>query len=163
MPKETRPYHLEDEQQQRIKDCLRKAGLNLSSDKLEVLTRGIEQSMDLFMPHSRTDTFREAHDQLAQLWELSHDDDPKTGVIRGRIERLPKRAVEYLERRSPQICRSLFPDDLRTQKFQDWARTACTAKLTKALQVITGEGAKVTEGRSRGAGRRSAAPLGAPV
>jgi hypothetical protein len=157
MPKEicaspSSPYLLDDEQRRRVRDCLTKEGLILSSDRVEGLMGAIEQSMALFISLSPGDTFRQAHDRLIQLWEMSHHNDPKTGVIRGRIQCLPKSAVDYLDRRWPRISSTLFPDERSTQTFQDWAQTASAAKLIQALHVITAEGAKVTEGRSRGPG-----------
>jgi hypothetical protein len=148
-------YRLDDEPRARVRDCLTKEGLSLPPDRFERLIRGIEVSIAHSLTSAPEGTFRSAHDALRQLWELSHDDDPRIGVIRGRIQALPKEAIEYVDRRAPIVIPRLFPGEAPINGFRKWAATADPAKLIPATQVLSAQGARRIEGRSRGGGKRS--------
>jgi hypothetical protein len=153
---------LDDDQRRRLRDCLAKDELNLRFDKFERLTHDIEASIALFFSVETADSFRKAHDILAELWGMAHDTDPQVGVLRGRIQRLSKQPLEYVERRWANVRLRLFPEVPRKQGFQDWALKADEEELLTALRVITAEGAKATVGRSRGDGKRSSTRV-API
>jgi len=148
-------YRLDDEQRACIRDCLAKARIALSQRNFEQLTRNIEVSIDQYRRAEPDSTFREAHDTLRDLWEISHDDDPPVAVLRARIQALPRQAIAYLDRRAPIVIRRLFPTDPPATRFLEWAGTADAAILVAATRVLSGEGGRIVEGRSRGGGKRS--------
>jgi hypothetical protein len=152
----TTGFRLDDEQRERVRDCLTKAGVTLPPDRFERLICGIEASI----AHSRRappeGNFRDAHDALRQLWELSHDDDPPVARIRARIRALPREAIEYVDRRAPIVMARLFPTEPPITRFQQWATSADRAMLITATRVLSAEGGRIVEGRGRGAGKRSA-------
>jgi hypothetical protein len=49
-----------------------------------------------------------------------------------------------------------FPDEGPVPRLHEWACTADREKLIRVAQAISGEGARVVPGRSRGPGKRSA-------
>jgi type II secretory pathway component PulJ len=144
-------YRLDDEQRARVRDCLAKAGQR----GFEQLTRKIEVSIDQFCRAEAEGTFREAHDTLRELWELSHVDDPPVAVLRARIQALPRQAIEYLDRRVQIVIARLFPTDPPVTRFLEWAGTADRAKLVAATRVLSADGGRIVKGRSRGSGKRS--------
>ena len=148
-------YRLDDEQRSRVRDCLTKERLSLPPDCFERLICGIEASIAHFLASAPEGTFRDAHDALRHLWELSHDDDPPIAVVRARIQALPKEAIEYADRRAPIVIARLFPTEPPITRFKQWAATADGEKLIRATQVLSAEGGRIVEGRSRGAGKRS--------
>ena len=146
---------LDDEQQAQVRDCLKKEGLSLSPDRFERLIRDIEASIDHFLATGPQGAFREAHDALRELWELSHDDDPAVGVLRARIQGLPRRALEYVDRRVAIVIAQLFPTEPPVTRFQQWAADADPKMLIAATRVLSAEGGRIVRGRSRGTGTRS--------
>jgi hypothetical protein len=89
-------YRLDDEQRACVRDCLAKARIALSQRDFEQLTRNIEVSIDRFRRAEPESTFREAHDNLRELWKISHDDDPPVAVLRARIQALPRQRSHIL-------------------------------------------------------------------
>lgn len=148
-------FRLDDEQEPRVRDCLSRDGLSLPPDRLTRLISDVETSILHFLTAAPEGTFRDAHDALRRLWELSHDDDPSVGLIRTRIAALPKQAIEYIDRRAPIVVSRLFRDEPPVTRFVQWASKADPSKLIRATQVLTAEGGRVIEGRSRGADKRS--------
>jgi hypothetical protein len=154
-------YRLDDEQRAWVRDCLNKEALSLPPDRFERLIRGIEASIVHFLATGPQGAFREVHDALRELWELSHDDAPAIAVLRARIQRLPRRAVEYVDRRVPTVfahlsrTEPLFRTELQVTRFQQWAANAKPKMLIAATRVLSAEGARIVQGRSRGAGKRS--------
>jgi hypothetical protein len=67
------------------------------------LIREIETSIKAHLDAGPKGTDREADDALAELWQLSHDDDPSPALLRIRIRALPKAAVDYIDGRSPVV------------------------------------------------------------
>jgi hypothetical protein len=147
------PAQLNGEQRERVRDCLKKQGLSLPFDRFESLIGGIEASIAHF--RATEGTFRDAHDALRHLWELGHDDDPPLAVLRARIQALPEKAIAYIDHRAPIVIKRLFPTEPPVTRFRAWAATANAAKLIPAIQILSSEGARVVEGRSRGDGKRS--------
>jgi hypothetical protein len=94
------PDQLTDEQRARVHDCLTKEGLLLSQDSFEQLIRCIETSIDNFLTTPIEGPFREAHDALRQLFELSHDEDPSVALLRNRVRALPTGAIKYIDGRA---------------------------------------------------------------
>jgi hypothetical protein len=86
---------------------------------------------------------------------LSHDDDPPIAILRARIQALPREAVDYVDRRAPSVIARLFPTEPPVTGFQQWAGTVDRAMLITATRLLSAEGGRIVEGRSRGAGKRS--------
>jgi hypothetical protein len=128
-------------------------------DRIKRLISDIESSIAHFLSTAPEGTFRDAHDALRRLWELSHEDDPPVRVIRARIAALPKQAVEYVDRRAPIVVSRLFRDESPVTRFLEWAARANPSKLIRATQVLAAEGGRIVEGRSRGVGKRSSPRL----
>ena len=157
---------LDAEQRARLQDCLTKAQVQLPPDQFDRFARDIETSIDYFLTAEPEGTFRAAHDALAALWKLAHDDDPPIGVLRARLRRLPRKAAEYIGRRARTVISRLFPGESTgvgvfdpperaVEGFLDWAATTNGSKLVKALQVLSADGARIVAGRGRGGGKRS--------
>jgi hypothetical protein len=146
---------LDDEQRAQVRDCLEKEGLLLPPDRFERLIRGIEASIIHFLATGPQETFREAHDALRELWELSRDDDPAIAVLRARIQGLPRKAVEHMDRRAPIVIAHLFPTEPPVTRFRQWAADADPAMLIAATRALSAEGGRIVPGRSRGGGKRS--------
>lgn len=153
---EAAQYLLDDEQRKRVRDCLKKEHPSLPPHRVKRLIRDIEASIDNFLRARLKGTFRKTHDPLRQLWELSHDDDPSVGLLRSRIKALPTCAVEYIDDRAPIVSERLFPNEPPITRFREWAIDADPAKLLRATQALSADGARPVKGRSRGAGKRSA-------
>jgi hypothetical protein len=149
------PDQLTDEQRARVHDCLTKEGLLLSQDSFEQLIRCIETSIDNFLTTPIEGPFREAHDALRQLFELSHDEDPSVALLRNRVRALPTGAIKYIDGRAPIVSERLFPGEPQITRFQEWAKDADPAKLILATRVLAAEGARWVKGRSRGGGKRT--------
>jgi hypothetical protein len=158
-------YWLDDEQRARVRDCLTKECLSLTQVHFAGLVRGIESSIGHFLATEPQGSFRDAHDALRQLWEWSHDEDPPIGLLRVRLSDLPNEAREYIGGRAPRVISALlgetiaagpFESSERTYKrFLDWVRVADGSKLVRAIQVLSGDGGRIVEGRSRGPEKRS--------
>jgi hypothetical protein len=148
-------YRLDDERRARVQDCLTKDGLSLPLDGFKRLIRGIEASIAHFLAAVPAGAFRDAHDALRHIWELSHDDDPPVALIRARLQALPRTAIEYVDRRAPIVVARLFPTEPPITRFQQWAAGADPAMLIAATRVLSAEGGRIVQGRSRGAGKRS--------
>jgi hypothetical protein len=152
---QTPHYRLNDEQRARVRNCLSKDGLSLPRDRFDRFIVGIEASVARFLAAPPQGTFRDAHDALRELWELSHDDYPPFALIRARIRKLPKQAVEYVDRRAPIVIARLFPREPPITQFQHWAAGADRKMLIKATRVLSAGGGRIVQGRSRGDGKRS--------
>jgi hypothetical protein len=165
-------YRLDAEPRARVRDCLRKERINLTQDQFERFVRNIEASIDHFLAATALPegTFREMHDALRALWKLSRDDDPPAGQLRTRLQKLPKRAREYIGRRAPRVLPKLvlgesigdgsFASPERAYGwFLDWAMAADGSKLVTAVRGLTADGAGSVSGRSRGGGKRSHARI----
>ncbi len=141
-------YRLDDEQRRRVADCLTKDRLRLPSERFKQLIRDIEASIADFRASAHEGSFREAHDALRRIWELSHEDDPPVGLLRGLTRALPSRAAKYLNRHRPL---DIDPDQMSA--LQDWEPDVNPETLT--TRILAAEGAQIVEGRSRGRGKRS--------
>jgi hypothetical protein len=148
-------YRLDDEQRLRVLNCLAKDDLLLSRDRSERLISDVEEAIDDFNANAHEGSVRDGFDALRDIFLLSHDDDPPVGVLRARIQKLPRAAVEIVDQRAPIVIPSLFPDEGQVSQFQLWARTADPEKLIRATQAISARGAKWVEGRRRGAAHHS--------
>ena len=96
-------FQLDEEQCERVRDCLQKAGSVLKAPDFERFIRRIEASIDRFLGTEPTLSYRELHDALRSLWRLAHASDSQIGLIRARISKLPKRVMDYIESRARQI------------------------------------------------------------
>ncbi|MGA8587058.1 MAG: hypothetical protein WB715_25050 [Roseiarcus sp.] len=139
---------LNEEQRSRVMDCLAREDLHLLSGPFDRLICDIEDSIADFRASARGGSFREAHDALRRLWELSQEDDLPVGLLRARIQSLPKRAAEHLNRHGPGGI-----DSEQLRAAQCWEPDAKEIALT--TRILAAEGAMIVEGRSRGHGRRS--------
>jgi hypothetical protein len=155
VPEQAHHYRLDDEQRARVRDCLTKEGLSLPSERFEGFIRVLESSITHFLAAAPEGTFREAHDALRDLWQLSNDDDPPVGIIRSRIQTLPKEAIEYLDRRVRIVVAHLCPTEPPITRFQEWAAGADRDMLIDVTRALSAAGARIVEGRSRGGGKRS--------
>ncbi len=151
-------FRLDDEQRAGVRDCLRKANIALSTAVFERLVRDIEDSISRFRGSEPSGGRRNAHNALRAIWLLANDDDPPLGVLRARLKVLPKRAIEYIERRFPQVIPKLFTEDPfeNGTTFLAWTEKASGDHLVKALQVLSADGVQIVAGRSRGKTKRSA-------
>jgi hypothetical protein len=119
--------------------------------------RDIEGSISQFLSVLPSATHRETHDALRSIWLLAHEDDPQIGLLRARIKRLPKSAIDYINRRAPRVIPKLFPGEpLQGGGFLAWSEKANGGKLIHALRVLSADGGQIVDGRSRGRGKRSA-------
>ena len=151
-------FRLDEEQRAGVRDCLRKANIALSTAVSERLVRDIEDSISRFRGSEPSGGRRNAHNALRAIWLLANDDDPPLGVLRARLKVLPKRAIEYIDRRFPQVIPKLFPEDpfKNGTTFLAWTEKASGDHLVKALQVLSADGVQIVAGRSRGKEKRSA-------
>jgi hypothetical protein len=143
---------LDEKQRQRVKKCLAKDRIRLPSERFEQLIRDIEASIADFLANTPGESFREAHDALRRMWDLSHEDDLSLGLLRRSIRALPTRAADYLNRRS---LMDIDPEQI--EALQLWEPDANLETLT--ARVLSAEGARIVEGRSRGSGKRSKSRL----
>jgi hypothetical protein len=100
-------FCLDDEQRARVTDCLSKAALSLSPDRLEQFIGGIEASIAHFRATPPEASFRDAHDALRALRTLAHEDDPPIGQLKARLAQLAPNARENIGRRAPTVMRRL--------------------------------------------------------
>ena len=98
-----RPFHLDDERCERVRDCLKKAGIRLAAPAFDRLVRRIEASIGIFQATEPALSYRQRHDALRTLWRLAHESDPRVGVIRAHIKSLPKQAMDYIDYRAPHV------------------------------------------------------------
>jgi hypothetical protein len=113
MTRQPAEYRLDEEWRGRIKACLTKDGISLPCDQFERFVRNIEGSIAHFFAAAPEGTFRDTHDTLRNLYELSYDDDPPVGLIRGPIRLLPKEAVQYMDGRAPIVWVEEFNAEIR--------------------------------------------------
>jgi hypothetical protein len=150
------PYRLNDEQRCRVADCVVvKEGLRLQPGHFERLISEVEESIADFLSLRRGTSFRNTHEKLRALFFLSHENEPSDEDLRKAIRTLPRQAAQYIDRRAPIVIARLFPDEPQVSRFKVWARRAEHRKLVEATRVLTAEGARIVDGRSRGSGRRS--------
>jgi hypothetical protein len=150
---------LDTEQRNWVSDCLKKAGLDASAGSH--LTGLIEGSIAIFLA-ARTcpaGTDREAHDALRELWFMAHEKDSPIGQLRARVERLPAKALSYIDSRAAHVVPRLFPGQSADSGFQAWARNADGPDLVEALRTLSADGGRIVPGRSRGRGKRSKGKL----
>ena len=156
-----------DERRAQVRDCLAKAGIKLPQRDLEQLIRNIEYSMNRFLRSAPADEFRDAHDALRKLWELSRVAGVSVDRLRALLTVLPAEAAQQLGRRARGAIPQLFagetigddpfdPPERLGSRFLEWAAKANGEKLVKALQAMTTEGGRIVQGRNRGQGKRSA-------
>jgi hypothetical protein len=94
-------FRLDDEQRARVRDCLTKEGISLPRDRSQRFIHAIENSIAAHLATEPEGTDRATDDALAQLWTLSHEDDPSVNMLRALIRALPTRASDYIDRRFP--------------------------------------------------------------
>ena len=99
------------------------------------------------------------HDALRELWFLAHEEDPPVAVLRGRVARLPPKALSYIVSRAVHLIPRLFPGQSVDPDFVTWAANATGPDLVKALCTLTANGGRIVPGRSRGGGKRSKSKL----
>jgi hypothetical protein len=150
---------LDGEQRAQVLDCLAKESITLSRERFDRLIREIKTLMKAHLDAEPKGTEREADDALAELWQLSHDDDPSPVLLRMRIQALPRAAADYIDRRFPIVFERLFSAEAPVREFQKWAPTADRESLFVMTQLLSAQGARWVEGRSRGGGKRSIARL----
>jgi hypothetical protein len=166
----TNEYRLDNEQRTQIRGCVKREQISLPRDRFEQLIRGIEASIAHFRDAPDGGTFRDALESLRELWKRSHLDPAPIQVLREELRKLPKKAVEYMDRRAQVVIQRLFlgetieedvfhPSNHSASRFLAWANTADDQELITALRVLSGEGGHVVPGRSRGGGKRSRAQL----
>jgi hypothetical protein len=142
-------YRLDDEQRERIQDCLTKAHISLPRVAFLQLSQDIEASIEHFYQAPVEPTFRETHDRLRALWKLSHLDEPPIRVLREELKELPNRALESIVRRARIVIPRRFPGetieedvfdtpDRLTTRFLAWADSASDEKLGQALRILAG-------------------------
>jgi hypothetical protein len=96
----------------------------------------IETSITAHLAAEPEGTDRDTDDALADLWSLSHENDPPVGLLRGRIKALPRRAVDYIDRRFPMVFEGPFLTRAPATRFQEWAATADAQSLIRAIRVL---------------------------
>jgi hypothetical protein len=156
---QTVEFRLDDEKRARVRDCLAKEGVRLPTDQFKRLMHEIENSIATHLDAEPEGTDRVTDDALAELWTLSHEDDPSVYLLRAGIRALPRRAADYIDRRFPVIFNHLFSTEPPAGGFQEWAATADAQNLVSATQVLSAEGGQWVAGRSRGGGKRSGPKL----
>jgi hypothetical protein len=158
---------LDEEQQDRVDRCLRKAHLAAPATAFRDLIHQIERAMSSFRADRRdyAMTDRELDDHIRELWHLTNESQLSIGQIRARIESEPDqvtRQYDYLALREiPKLYGSAgMPaaeeQALRNGGFKAWAAIAAGEVLIRAIQtLLPGSGVVAVRGRSRGAGKRS--------
>jgi hypothetical protein len=131
-----------------IKACL---GKRFRADRFDQFVVDIQADIASFSD----ETFREAHDQLSRLWVASVDEDLSPARVRARINRLSRRATEYVDGRFSIVMERLSLNQDAVD-FKIWARTANADELIRVSRVLAAEGARAVPGRSRGKGKREA-------
>jgi hypothetical protein len=104
------PAALDEDQRRDIARYISKDGKPVTRACLEKLLRDIEASIAAFQAQEPEASFRQAHDALRGLWSLTHkaDADVPVGLLRIRIQSLPTKAVEYLDRRATLVSKQVF-------------------------------------------------------
>lgn len=160
-------YRLDDEQRERVRDCLIKERIKLPKERFVRLIRDMEWSIDQFQRSAEgKGTFREAQDALRALWQRCNLEKPPYKVLRDDLEKLPREAIEWLARRARVVIPRLFdsetigddvsdPPDRLAVRFLAWVVGAEDQKFDVALRALSFEGEDVVPGRSRGGGKRS--------
>jgi hypothetical protein len=148
-------FAFDEERRAQVKASLRKDDISLPPEQFDLLVRKVELAI-LSFPTATPGTFRSDHDAVRGLWQLCHDDDPSPDQIRARIQNLPKRAIDYLNRRALRVMACLLPPEERDIPFPSWAASAEQEKLIEVTRAVTEHGVNVVAGRSRGNGNRSA-------
>ena len=152
-------FRLDPELRSWVADCLTKSGLGaaLAPQLIDL----IEHSIAIFLAAQACPpgTDREVHDALRELWLLAHEEDPPVGVLRGRIARLPPKALSYIGSRAVHLIPRLFPGQSVDPGFVTWAANASGPDLVEALRTLTAVGGRIVPGRSRGNGKRSRSKL----
>ena len=153
-------FRLDDEHRSRISDCVRKDGIQLNYRGNIDFARNIETSIVTFLKAKANtrESYRQARNALRDLWRLSHeaDDDISVRLLRARLPRLPKLALDYLDMRARLTSPELF--DSVDFAFLAWAEKADAEKLVEMIQILSVDGARLVS-RSRGRGKRSRARL----
>ena len=139
LPGSPEEVRLEEEQQDRIKRCLRKAALVPSSTTFENLLCSVERAMNSFLADMRGYAMsdRQVHDYMRSLWYLADKPDPAIGQIRARINQHPTRLQRYwiiARHRTYQsfMSRPACPP----MKKQHWARAAFGHGLPSPLTKL---------------------------
>jgi hypothetical protein len=148
-------FCLDDEQRNLLKDCLRTARAGLIEPFGQFVDR-VEASIDAFRRADRDEIYRDAHDALRRLWQLSHDPDPGIGQLRSQVRRLSPRALRYVEDRARIVIPRLFPGDSLDTGFIGWVDRAPGQKVVHAIRVLSAQGARLVPGRRRRNAKRSA-------
>jgi hypothetical protein len=105
---QTIQFRLEEEQRARVRDCLVKEGIQLPTDQFQRFICEIENSIATHLAAEPEGTDRVADDALAELWTLSHESDSSVGLLRARVQALPRRAADYIDGRFPVVFKRLF-------------------------------------------------------
>ena len=151
---------LDDEQQARVIDCLRKAGVKLAPEVESKLMRDIGHSIQVWLATRAVPSMtpRQLHDALRGIWLLADEDDCPVGQLRSRTRELPQQAIGYLCKRAHRLFPSLFPEGSGETGFLEWVRSASAEDLISTVRVLSAEGGRLVS-RSRGGGKRSRASL----
>jgi hypothetical protein len=108
-------FSLDADQRRDIKNSVN--GFPLRRVRFDQFIHDIEDSLTHYQRAESEGSFREAHDALRELWNLSHDKvllkqspeaDAQGEVIRKLIEKLPKKAAQYIDRRVARERRVCF-------------------------------------------------------
>jgi hypothetical protein len=151
-------FLLDDEHRNRIGDCVRKDDIQLNYQGIVDFAHNIETSIVTFLKAKANTrgSYRQARDALRDLWRLSHeaDDDISVRLLRARLLRLPKLALDYLDMRARLTSPELF--DSVDFAFLAWAEKADAEKLVEMIHILSADGARLV---SRSRGKRSRASL----
>jgi hypothetical protein len=176
--KRSSPFRLDDEQQDRLKRCLRKAAADVSVIKLKALETALVRAIWTFLTDKSeyAMTYREVHDAIRKLWQLASEPDPPMGQIRARIKALPEQVISHFDYLAPQQIPKLYSvgkigkvaardhtgisiaerEALHNGGFRAWAAIAGDQVLILAIQtLLPASGVVEVQGRSRGMGKRS--------
>jgi hypothetical protein len=140
-------YRLNDEQRRRVEAAFKKEGFRLPWERIKQLIREVEASIADYLLNARGASFRDAHEALRQLWNLSHEDHTSDKAVSKLVRALPRRAAEYRNRRRTAI------DPVQIAALKLWEPDVNPD--TPLIRVTAAEGAQIVGGRSRGRGRRS--------
>jgi hypothetical protein len=153
-------FQPDDEHRSRISDCVRKDGIQLNCRGIIDFAHNIETSIATFLKAkaNTSESYRQARNALRDLWQLSHeaDDDISVRLLRARLLRLPKLALDYLDMRARLTSLELL--DSVDGGFLTWAENADATRLVEMIRQSSAVGARLVS-RSRGRGKRSRARL----
>jgi hypothetical protein len=164
-------FQFDDEERERVRDCLKESGTRLEIPFEEFIGR-LEVIIGHFQTTEAKETPREARDSLMKIARLSREDDPRVGLLRIRLQSLPQEALTDVARRAHRASqdegRTVRKRTFRTARpfhrpIFSLGRTGGTGRTCGRARQLSSDGGERRQGKSRGGEKRSADQLGLRV